>query len=433
MAAEKFHLAWFMNFRADEWNGTWGSGGNDWTGDFYMEMARALDRACFDYIIIEDTSMVPDAFGGSFQTALKHAVAPKHDPAPLVPLLSQVTSGLGIVPTLSTSFYPPFLLARLCSTLDHITKGRLGWNIVTSAEDRAAQNFGMDKLYEHDERYNMADEYVDLVCQLWDSWEPDAIVRDRQTGVYADHTKVHTVDFAGRYYKSRGPLNTVRAPQGRPVFVQAGASPRGREFAAKSADCVIATATGVEAMKAYRDDIRARMEAIGRKPDDCKVLYLVSPILGDTEAEARDQVDRMSTSPEFLERTLASISSITEVDFSKFDLDAPLPDDVTTNGERGSLEKFAQRGSGKTLRQLAAEGVSRCVELVGTPDQVADQMADVMDEIGGDGFLITSPAMRLTRRYITEITDGLVPALQRRGLARSQYTFPHFRDNLLEF
>jgi FMN-dependent oxidoreductase (nitrilotriacetate monooxygenase family) len=430
--ANRFHLGWFMNFRADEWNDNWGSGGLDWTGDFYVEMGKALERACFDYMIIEDTSMVPDAYNGSLEIALKHAVAPKHDPAPLAALLAGATSRLGIVPTLSTSFYPPFLLARLCSTLDHITRGRLGWNIVTSAEDRAAQNFGMDKLFDHDLRYDMADEYLELVCQLWDSWEPDAVVRDRERGVYADHTKVHTIDFEGKFYKSRGPLNTVRSPQGRPVFVQAGASPRGREFAAKGADCIIATATGLTAMKAYRDDIRARMEAIGRKPDDCKVLFLVAPVLGDTLEEARDKQLRLGSSSQMIERTLASISSITEIDFSQFDLDAPLPE-VTTNGERGSLEKFVQRGSGKTLRQLASEGISRCVELVGTPDQVAGQMGEAMAEIGGDGFLITAPGMGLSRRYITEITDGLVPALQRRGLVRTEYAFPHFRDNLLEF
>jgi FMN-dependent oxidoreductase (nitrilotriacetate monooxygenase family) len=432
MPADRFHLAWFLNFRADEWNDTWGDGGREWTGDFYVEMARDLERASFDYVIIEDTCMVPDAYGQSSEAALKHAVAPKHDPAPLAVLLGQATSRLGIVPTLSTSFYPPFLLARLCATLDHMTRGRLGWNIVTSAEDRAAQNFGMEKLAEHDERYNMADEYLDLVCQLWDSWDADAVVRDRERGVYVDYTKVHTIDFQGHYYQSRGPLNTVRPPQGHPVFVQAGASPKGRQFAAKYADCIIATATGVEAMKAYRDDVRSRMEAMGRKPDDCKVLFLVAPVVADTDEEAQAKLWRWSASPESIERVLAMISSITEVDFSQFDLDEPLPQ-VTTNGERGSLEKFVQAGSGKSLRQLAMDGVSRCIDLVGTPDSVADRMGVVMEEIGGDGFLITSPTMRLNRRYVTEITDGLVPALQRRDLVRSTYAFEHFRDNLLAF
>jgi len=432
---KRFHLGWFVNFTVNAWNETWAdNNGPDWTGGFYVDMARALERTCFDYMILEDTCMVSDAYGGSFETSLKHAVfAPKHDPMPLVPLLAQATSRLGIVGTMSTSFYPPFLLARLSATLDHMCRGRFGWNIVTSGEDRAAQNFGMEQLTEHDLRYDIADEYVDLVCQLWDSWEPDAVVLDRDTGVYADGSKVHTIDFNGRYFKSRGPLNTVRAPQGRPVFVQAGGSPRGREFAAKYADSIIATATGIEGMKAYRDDVRARMQAHGRKPDDCKVLFLVSPILGDTAEEAHQKRQAMIEAPDYIEQTLIGMSSITEVDFSTFDLDAPLPP-ITTNGERGSLDKFAQWGSGKTLRQLVAERVDRSIELVGTPDQVAERMAEVMDVVGGDGFLITRPGQTgLTRKYIIEITDGLVPALQHRGLTRTAYTHAHFRDTLLEF
>ena len=432
---KRFHLGWFVNFTVNAWNEPWAdNNGPDWTGGFYVDMAGALERACFDYMILEDTCMVSDAYGGTFETSLKHAVfAPKHDPMPLVPLLAQATSRLGVVGTMSTSFYPPFLLARLSATLDHMCRGRFGWNIVTSGEDRAAQNFGMEKLTEHDLRYDIADEYVDLVCQLWDSWEPDAVVLDRDTGVYADGAKVHTIDFQGRYYKSRGPLNTVRAPQGRPVFVQAGGSPRGREFAAKYADSIIATATGIEGMKAYRDDVRARMAVHGRKPDDCKVLFLVSPILGDTEEEAYKKRQAMIEAPDSIEQILIGISSITEVDFSVFDLDQPLPA-ITTNGERGSLDKFAQWGSGKTLRQLVAERVDRSIELVGTPDQVAERMGEVMEAVGGDGFLITRPGQTgLTRKYIIEITDGLIPALQRRGLARTAYTHAHFRENLLEF
>ncbi|MHB8691228.1 MAG: NtaA/DmoA family FMN-dependent monooxygenase [Solirubrobacteraceae bacterium] len=433
MPTRPFHLAWFMNFVADEWNDTWGSGGDDWSGEFYVEMGRALERACFDYMIIEDKLMVSTAYGGTMEADLKHGVNPKHDPVPLAVLVAQATSRLGVVPTMSTSFYPPFLLARLCATIDHVARGRFGWNIVTSGEDRAAQNFGLDKLYEHDERYNMATEYVDLVIKLWESWEPDAVVRDRASGVYADYRKVHTVDFEGAYYKSRGPLNTVRSPQGRPVLCQAGASPKGREFAAKYADTIIAAAAGTAQMKEYRDDIRARMEAIGRNPDDCKVLFIISPILGDTEEEAMEKRRRWFTDANYIDYHLAEISSITEIDFSQFELDKPLPE-LTTNGERGALAQFTSKGKGKTLRELVSgEAPGEAVDLVGTPDQVADRMGEVMDEVGGDGFLITSPVMRLNRRYIVEITDGLVPALQRRGLTRSDYTFEQFRDNLLEF
>ncbi|MDQ1519372.1 MAG: N-acetyl-S-(2-succino)cysteine monooxygenase, partial [Actinomycetota bacterium] len=243
---------------------------------------------------------------------------------------------------------------------------------------------------------------------------------------------VHEINFEGRFYKSRGPLNTARSPQGRPVICQAGASPKGRDFAAKYADTIIAVGSSVDQMKAYREDVRARMLGHGRKPDECKVLFLVSPIVDETEAEARAKTKRWITDPNYVEYALTEISSITEVDFAQFDLDQPLPE-VTTNGERGSLEHFAQRGSGKKLRELVGVGLTDTIELIGTPDQVADKMGEVMAEVGGDGFLITSPVMRLNRRYITEITDGLVPALQRRGLTRTEYGYDQFRDNLLDF
>jgi FMN-dependent oxidoreductase (nitrilotriacetate monooxygenase family) len=431
---QRFHLAWFLNFITDDWRGTWGAGGRDWsTGDFYVEMAKDLERAGFDYVIIEDKLMVSDAYGASMAADLKHGVNPKHDPIPLAVLVAQATRRLGVVATMSTSFYPPFLLARLSATVDHISRGRFGWNIVTSAEDRSAQNFGLDRLQEHDHRYEMATEYVDLVCQLWSSWDADAVVADRNTSVYVDHSKVHRVDFEGTYYRSRGPLNTLRPPYDRPVLCQAGASPKGREFAARYADTIIATATSPVEMKAYRDDIRARLEAVGRKPDDCKVLYLVSPIVGETHDEAVEKRDRWMSDPVFIEHFLTQLSSITEIDFSQFDLDEPLPE-VTTNGERGSLEAFARRGEGKTLRELVSGGkLDKSPQLVGTPDEVADQMGEMMVASGGDGFLFTSPVQRLDRRYVADITDGLVPALQRRDLVRTGYTFEGFRENLLEF
>jgi FMN-dependent oxidoreductase (nitrilotriacetate monooxygenase family) len=429
----RFHLGWFMNFTPDEWNDPFAAGGNPWSGEFYAEMAKALERACFDYIMIEDTLMVSEAYGGSMEAYLKHALmAPKHDPSPLAAIMSMATSRLGIVATMSTSFYPPFMLARLCASLDHIARGRFGWNIVTSGEDGSAKNFGMDKLTEHDLRYDIADEYLDLVCQLWESWEPGAVVVDRESGTYADHRKVHTIDFQGKYFKCRGPLNTVRSPQGRPAFIQAGGSPKGRDFAAKYADSIIATSNGIAGMKGYRDDVRARALKHGRKPDDIKCLFLIAPVLGETEDEAWAKKQRMINTDSAVAQSLAMISSVTDIDFSQFALDEPLPA-LETNGEQGSLTKFIQAGSGKTLRQLAIDGVADSVELVGTPEQVAEQMGQVMAEVGGDGFLLTTPTQRVGRRYITEITDGLIPALQRRGLTRTEYTFEHLRDTLTEF
>ncbi|UOK69465.1 NtaA/DmoA family FMN-dependent monooxygenase [Ancylobacter polymorphus] len=425
MAPRPLHLGWFTNFAVDEWTKPFtGGGGDPWDGGFYIDMAKAMERACFDYIMLEDTLMISEAYGGSNAVYLKHNImGPKADPSPMAALIGANTTHLGVVATFSTMAYPPFMLARLCSTLDSICKGRFGWNIVTTGEDLAAENFGMDKLPPRQERYDMADEYVELVKQLWGSWDADAVVRDRATGTYADASKVRPIHFEGKYFKSRGPLNCVPSPQQRPAFVQAGGSPRGRQFAAMTADSIIAPSMGVAGLKAYRDDVRARAQAGGRDPDEIKVLFVVAPILGETEEEAKAKAARIIEAPDYCEKALAMIAAITDIDFSKFDLDAPLPH-LTTNGEQGSLDAFQQAGSGKTLRQLCADQLSRGLDgLIGTPDQVAERMGEVMAEVGGDGFLITRPfTANISRQYITDICEGLVPALQRRGLARTSYT-----------
>ena len=425
MAPRPLHLGWFTNFAVDEWTKPFtGGGGDPWDGGFYIDMAKAMERACFDYIMLEDTLMISEAYGGSNEVYLKHNImGPKADPSPMAALIGANTTNLGVVATFSTMAYPPFMLARLCSTLDSICKGRFGWNIVTTGEDLAAENFGMDKLPPRQERYDMADEYVALCKQLWGSWDADAVVRDRATGTYADASKVRPVHFEGKYFKSRGPLNCVPSPQVRPAFVQAGGSPRGRQFAAMTADSIIAPSMGVAGLKAYRDDVRARAQAGGRDPDEIKVLFVVAPILGETEEEAKAKAARIIEAPDYCEKALAMIAAITDIDFSKFDLDAPLPH-LTTNGEQGSLDAFQQAGSGKTLRQLCADQLSRGLDgLIGTPDQVAERMGEVMAEVGGDGFLITRPfTANISRQYITDICEGLVPALQRRGLARTSYT-----------
>lgn len=434
MSPKKFHLGWFTNFATDEWYEPFASaGGNPWNGDFYVEFCKALERACFDYFMLEDTLMLPEAYGGNARLALKAAnQVPKHDPIPLAAVMASHTRNIGIVATMSTLGYPPFLLARVSSTIDHLSNGRFGWNIVTSGENAAAQNFGLDELPEHDLRYEMADEFMDVVNQLFGSWEPGAVIMDRETGTYADWTKVKPIDFVGRWYKCRGPLNTVPSPQGRPAYIQAGGSERGRDFAAKHADSVISTANGIAGMKDFRDDVRRRAAKFGRNPDDIKFLYIFSPVMGETEAEAWMVNERGVSQTRFAERRLSLMSGITDIDFSKFSLDEPLPDDLTTNGETHSLKRFAQFGSGKPLRQLIKEAKSG-VEAVGTPDQVAEKMGEIMAQVGGDGFLLRNPFHQISRRYIYEVTDGLVPALQRRGLVRTEYTKPTLRETLLEF
>jgi alkanesulfonate monooxygenase SsuD/methylene tetrahydromethanopterin reductase-like flavin-dependent oxidoreductase (luciferase family) len=270
---------WFFNFSATDWYGEFSSAESPWTGDFYVEMAQQLERVCLDYLLIEDTLMVPDIHGGSFDAYLKAAMmAPKHDPVPLATLIAAATSKIGVVPTMSTTFYPPFLLARLAATCDHIARGRFGWNIVTSGEDSAAQNFGMEKLIEHDLRYDMADEYVELCCRLWDSWDPDAVVLEQDPPRFARGDRVRPIDFQGRFYKSRGPLNTVRPPSGRPTFVQAGGSPRGRQFAAKWADSIVAVGTGVNYVT-YTTELSDVIRQASLEP---KIVDLITGWLGES-------------------------------------------------------------------------------------------------------------------------------------------------------
>ncbi len=437
MSGKKFHLGWFMNFTPDEWREPFGQGGQPWDGQFYIEMAKALERACFDYIMIEDKLMVSETYGGSREAGLRGGVmAPKHDPVPLAVAMGMATSRLGVIATMSTLGYPPFLLARLASTVDSLTKGRFGWNVVTSAEDLAAQNFGLEKLPSREQRYAMAEEYMEVVGKLFRSWDEDAVVLDREAGIYADHGKVHPINHKGEFFSVRGPLNTVRSPQGRPVYVQAGASPRGRDFAAAHADSIVSVASGVASMKAFRDDIRARAVAAGRDPDTIKILFCVTPTVAETHELAQEKHTRMLNAPHFIDDMLASVSAITDIDFAQYDLDKPLPERLVTNGEQGSLDKFQQYGSGKTLRQLVVDGaggIVSSVELIGTPDSVAARMGEVMEEVGGDGFLITTPVLRVSRRYVVDITDGLIPALQKRGLTRTAYEHVTLRDNLLSF
>lgn len=434
-----FHLGWFLQGSSVQaWAEPWtGAIGRDWrVPDLFCDMARSLERACFDYILIEDSSYVGESFGGSTEIYLKHGLAvPRQDPAVTATLMAAATSRIGIVPTFATFTHPPYLLARMVASLDQVSSGRIGWNMVTGSSDVAARNYGLDRLPEHDLRYDMADEYMQVVNGLWDSWEPGAILADEASGVLVDHTKVHAVDFEGRWYRTHGPLNSGPCPQGRPVIAQAGGSPRGRQFAATHADTIVASMKGTGAMKAYRDDVRARAAAAGRNPDHVKLLYLVNPCLGETVEEAQARLAaRKARAAQQVPQLLAFFGKITNIDFTKYDLDAPVDTlDLRTNGHQQSLDDFKRVAGKKPLREalLAYRGTSGSVELVGTPDAVAAQMAETMEEVGGDGFLISMSDV--SRRTIAEVADGLVPALQRRGLARKAYGHAMFRDNLLEF
>lgn len=437
MPARPFHLGWFLQGSSVQaWGEPWtGHIGTTWmVPDLFLDMARSLERACFDYILLEDSSYVGESYNGSTEIYLSHGIAvPRQDPSVMAALMTAVTSRIGIVPTFGTYAYPPYLLARLVATLDQVSQGRIGWNVVTGSSDFAAMNFGMKGMPEHDRRYDMADEYMQVARALWASWEPGAIIADRDRGILVDHNKVHAVNHEGRFFKTRGPLNSGPCPQGQPVIAQAGGSPRGRRFAAQHADTIVAHTKGIAAAKAYRDDVRQRMVAYGRNPDTCKVLFLAAPIIGQTETEAQDRRQmRLERARQQIPQRLAHLGKITNIDFGKLDLDQPLAE-LTTNGHQQTLEQFRGSLPDKTLRTLleSYNTTALTVELVGTPDSVAGQMAEAMEATGGDGFLFSLP--NVSRRALAEIEDGLVPALQSRGLVRAAYTHQYFRDNLLEF
>jgi len=434
-----FRLGWFLGngFGMQPWYGNWaGRSMTDWTQPgLYVDLTTSLERAGFDMLFIEDTSMVEDTYGQSMETTLKYGLmAPKNDPIPLVPLLTSATEHIGVVATMSTIQYPPFLAARSMVTLDHLTKGRVGMNVVTSVTHRVAQNFGYDKHFNHAERYAMAEEWMEVVSLLWDSWEPDALVHDQETPRYADHTKVHTIDFEGKYFNCRGPLNTIPGPQRRPVVAQAGNSTPGRELAARQADTMLALAKSPAEMKALRADMDERLIKHGRKPQDLKIFFMATPYLGDTDIEAQDRYSRFNAAkkdPDNIEKRLWYLSYVSGgvVDYAKYDLDGPVPQEVG-NGETTTAKSWLEGSKELTLRDLAEGPANYGMEFIGSADTMAGEMAEVMVEAGGDGFLMYPD---VTRRSIMEVCDGLAPALRKRGVIRDGYAHKTFRENLLDF
>lgn len=399
-------LGWFVNYMPTAWNRPWaGPDPRAWLdGQFYIDMARALERSAIDFIMLEDSSVVPENYGGDMVAEFMATVkAPKHDPLPLAAAISQATEHLGIVTTMSTSLYPPERLAALQSSLAELSGGRAGWNIVTSFEDLAARNVGLDRLWEHDERYRRADAYLRAVTGLWASDSP------------VEH-KAPSLEVSGA---------AIPFPVGdRPVLCQAGGSRAGMDFAAEWADLIVSVPVGVPAMKEYRDGIRSRIEASGADPDRCRVLYMVTPILGETDEEAQAKKDRMySDATDNFLRRIVQLSNVSEIDFARFDHDRPVPEDATTNGAQSILDTMKRLTRGSSLREvLGSTGESTALDLVGSPTTVADLMEQAMAEVGGDGFLLFHGGGGLiTRRYLDEVLDGLLPELQRRGLARRSY------------
>jgi FMN-dependent oxidoreductase (nitrilotriacetate monooxygenase family) len=426
------HFGWFLGagFGVQGWGDPSYGVGYDWKQPgVYQDAVRTFEGAAFDLLIIEDGVAVPDTYRGTAEVNLAAArFVPKHDPFPLVPYLLGVTARIGIVPTISASFWEPYTAARLLATLQHFAHGRLGFNVVTSGSDLAAQNYGLDKQTEHDLRYDRADEWVDVVRALWRSWEPGAVLEDTEHGVYADFSKVHTIDHEGRFFRVRGPLNAL-PPEEEPVMIQAGASGRGQAFAGKHSDVVLALASTSERMKAHRDQVRQAAADAGRDPDSITVLFVVNPIpTANAEETASVRAARAELTQAAIDEQLQSISYLTNVDFAAFDLDAPLPS-FETNSNRGTLENFVKSApAGSTLREvLAVRAKADGLAIVGTPTEITDRLGELAEGSGADGFLFTG---QVHPAHVHRTLDPLVPALRAAGLLQTELPATTLRGNL---
>lgn len=351
------------------------------------------------------------------------------EPFTLLSALAGATERIGLVATASTTFDAPYHIARRFASLDHISGGRAGWNIVTTSNPDAALNFGLDAQVDHGERYDRAREFYDVVTGLWDSFADDAFIRDRDSGLYFDPDKMRRIDHKGEHLSVRGPLNIARPPQGWPVIVQAGASEPGRQLAAETAEVVFAAHGTLAAGQAFYADVKGRMEKIGRNPDHLKILPGVLTVVGDSVEEAREKRALLDSFVHY-DSAIASLSIALGHDATGFDPDAPLPDIPETNHSKSGRERTIDlaRRENLTVRQLAQRlGGYGGLAFVGTPKTIADEMEQWLVERGSDGFNVMFPYLP---EGLDDFVDKVVPELQRRGLFRREYQGPTLRDHL---
>lgn len=388
--------------------------------------AQTLERGRFDAFFMADHMAVLNMP----MAALKRsATVTSIEPLTLLPALAAVTEHIGLIATASTTFNEPYHIARKFASLDIVSGGRAGWNVVTTANPDAALNFGMDDHMEHAERYRRAREFYDVVTGLWDSWADDAFVRDVEQGVYFDPDKLHVLNHRGQYFKVRGPLNVARPPQGWPVIVQAGASEAGRQLAAETAEVIFAAGGRIEAARAFYADIKGRMASFGRAPEQLKILPGAMVILGGSRAEAEEK-KALLDSLVHPDSGIASLSIALGCDASTFDLDAPLPEIPETNASKSARDRVLAyaRANNATVRQLAAMvGAYSGPTFMGTPTAVADEMQHWLESDACDGFTIQFPTVPAG---LDEFVDQLVPELQRRGILRREYEGRTLRENL---
>jgi FMN-dependent oxidoreductase (nitrilotriacetate monooxygenase family) len=391
-----------------------------------VRFAQRLEHARFDAWFMADHLSVLNMP----MAALKRsATVTSFDPLTLLPALAMVTRHLGLIATASTTFEPPYLIARRFASLDHLSGGRAGWNLVTTSNPDAALNFGMTEAMEHGERYRRAREFFDVVTGLWDSWAEDAFIRDVEAGVYFDPERMHVLDHEGEFLSVRGPLNIARPIQGWPVIVQAGASDAGRQLAAETAEVIFASGGRLADAQDFYADIHARMALLGREPEHMKILPGALVVVGDSVAEAREK-RALLDSLVHPDSGIASLSIALGCDASVFDLDQPLPDIPETNASKSGRERVLARArrDNLTVRELARiAGSYGGLALVGTPETIADEMEEWLFGEACDGFNIMFPYVP---GGLDDFADRVVPELQRRGLFRREYEGRTLRENL---
>ncbi|GLZ33345.1 monooxygenase [Lentzea sp. NBRC 105346] len=392
---------------------------------YHQRIAQIAERAKFDSVFLADS---PAQFGDPGRRP-----SGRIEPTILLTALAAVTSRIGLIATASTTYNEPFNLARRFSSLDHVSGGRAGWNIVTTAGDDAARNFGLDAQPAHVQRYERAAEFVEVSKKLWDSWEDDAIVADKASGVHALKDKVHPINHVGRFFSVQGPLNAPRSPQGHPLLVQAGSSEDGKDFAAKHAEAVFTAQQTLEDAIAFYQDVKRRAVAFGRDPDHVKILPGLVPVIGSTEAEAlaaEEELDRL-IAPEYAR---ANLAKLLKVPAERLDLDRPLPDDLPTEEEiEGAKSRYTlivelARRENLTVRQLIGRlgGGRGHKTFAGTPEQVADTIEHWYRSGAADGFNIM-PAVLPSGLEV--FADQVLPILRARGLFRTEYTGTTLREH----
>jgi len=389
----------------------------------YQEMSRQAEAAKLDFVFFGDGLYISEKSHPNFLT--------RFEPLTLLAALASVTRNIGLVATLSTTYSEPFTVARQFGTIDLLSDGRAGWNIVTSPLEGSAANYGRTDHPEHDLRYRMANEFVDVTEGLWRSWEDDAFVRDRETGRFIDPEKLHALNHRGEFYSVAGPLNLTRSPQGQPILFQAGASEAGRDFASRRADAIFAVQQSIGGAAAFRKDIDERAEKYGRRPSDVLILNDVGPIIGRTREEAEEKYRAISELVD-VDTALAYLGRFfDDIDWSSYDLDGPFPDlgDFGRSGWQSATDGIKKRARehGLSLREIALSTTTPRHAFIGTAEEIADTMQAWFESGAVDGFMLDCPVLPAG---MTEFLDEVVPILVDRGLFRSEYEADTLRGNL---